>query len=646
MPAPPPTSRNARLIVGALALASFVASLLIASWLFPHLSANNDEAVYVFQAKALRHGSLTLPAAPHADFFRPWMSGPAGDRQVLVFQPVFPATLALADLVFGTMRIVPGLITAGCVLLMFAFARATVRDERIAVLAAAAMALSPLTLVHSGMYLEYLYAVLFELAVLTLVVRARESHAVRRLVLAGLLHGVLFFMRPFDAILLGVVVVAVVLLPRPSSWLAAVRQIATVGLAALPGVLLCFLYNHHVTGQFLRFPLWAIGGDNSLGFGKRSITAGAPVIDFGFRDAWIAIRQNVRAFPHWIVGGVVGVPVAAYGIWQMRRDRVLSTLVVISVLFPLGYLAYWGNVLIVFGRRAIGPHYYLALLIPACLTLAAGLDALARRSRVVLSCALVAMVAGTAIELPDKIDRNHDFTTRSRAEHDTIQDAVAGDAGAIVVLPITNDGPYLLHPRGWLMNEPDLQGRVLYAADRQGANLELFDRFPTRGIWRFQSAEAPDGTMRPDMTQLRREPITASRAVPVAVRNTRGLPVVVLQLGTGAGLRTCVLDRTSTRDRTYDLVLTLDRDAATIACPDSTLRVALTEAAGTLTVGTAIGPNDDTGFSHVDEYRIWFTAAADRTEIVAPAEQWRRDPTPSFRWRVTVDNPAIALSLR
>lgn len=639
----PAPSRRARLIVGALASCSFAASFVIAGWLFPHLSANNDEAVYVFQAKTIESGSLTLPAEPHADFFRPWMSGPRDDRQVLVFQPVFPATLALSDLLFGTMRVAPAAITAGCVLLIFAFAHAALRDERVALLAAALMALSPLTLVHSGMYLEYLYAVLLELAVLVLVLRAEGGHTRLRLVAAGLIHGVLFFMRPFDAILLGIVVIAMQLVARPATLRAASRVIATVGAAAVPGVLACLAYNRHVTGHYLRFPLWAIGGDNNLGFGTRSIASGAPVIDFRFTDAWIAIRQNVRSFPHWLAGGVVAVPVGAFGLWRLRRERVFGALVTIALVFPVGYLAYWGNILIVFGRRAIGPHYYLALLIPGCIAVAAGLDGLVRRGRAVLGVTVAALLVATAIELPDKIDRNRDDGLRAAAEDHAIRAAVVDDA--VVVLPITLDGPYVLHPRGWLMNEPDLQGHILFAADRGGENNALFDRYPNRAIWRFQSARTADGATRPDMQSLRRIALDSPRTLPVTLRNTTAERVVVVQVAAGSTKASCVLDRTSSRDAVYQVRATIDASQVTVACPDRDITTALGDGDGTLTIGAAFGPNEDTGFSRINEYRVWYRRGGATTTAISPAEQWSRDPAPAPRWRVTVDDPAIALSL-
>jgi hypothetical protein len=641
---PAPVSRNIRLVVLALAAGTFLASFLIAGWLFPHLSANNDEAVYVFQAKTMTHGWLTLPAAPNADFFRPWMSGPHDGRQVLVFQPVFPATLALSDVLFGTMRVAVAAITAGCVLVMFAFARTAFGDDRVAAGSAAVLALSPLTLVHSGMYLEYLYAVLLELAVLTLVLRAAWGRAHLRLVAAGLLHGLLFCMRPLDAMVLGLVIVVLHLVPRPVSWRAALGRIAVVAVAAVPGVLATLAYNHLVTGHYLRFPLWAIGGKNDLGFGARWIVSGAPVIHFGWNDAWIAIRQNLRSFPHWLAGGVLAVPVGAYGLWSLRRARAFPAVAALAVLFPVAYLFYWGNVLIVFGRRTIGPHYYLALLIPGSLAVAAGVAAIARRvGRPAALLTVAALVVATAVELPDKIDRNREVADRQTAEHDALHDAV-GDAGAVVVLPITRDGPYVMHPRGWLMNEPDLSNRVLYAADRLGENLALFDRFPDHQVWRFQSVE-DGGARRPDMARLRRVPLDGPRDVPVTVRTPAGSPVVIASVAAGERAASCVLSRTAAAGDTFRLTATLGPRSLALGCPTGPVEVPLPDGPATLVIGAAFGPNEDTGFSRLHEYRIWARRSASTTEIAAPAEQWRREPTPTFRWVVTAGDPAIDVDL-
>ena len=81
-----------------------------------------------------------------------------------------------------------------------------------------------------------------------------------------------------------------------------------------------------------------------------------------------------------------------------------------------------------------------------------------------------------------------------RASTNSLDWAIQGEGYFSVTLPdgtvgYTRDGGYVMHPRGWLMNEPDLSNRVLYAADHLGDNLALFDRFPDRQIWRFHSVE-------------------------------------------------------------------------------------------------------------------------------------------------------------
>jgi hypothetical protein len=73
--------------------------------------------------------------------------------------------------------------------------------------------------------------------------------------------------------------------------------------------------------------------------------------------------------------------------------------------------------------------------------------------------------------------------------------------------------------------------------------------------------------------------------------------------------------------------------------------VPINDGRGTLALGAAFGPNQDTGFAAVNEYRIWYARDPGSVTAIAPAEQWRREPAPMQRWRVSLDDPAIALSL-
>ena len=112
--------RRLLLAVGAMALLAGLASLAVSRLVFPHFSTNNDEPVYVFQARLLLQRHLTLPVTVDTPFFRPWMSGEVGDRLTMVFPPVFPALLAVGQAVLGSMRAVLALLAVAGVALVAA----------------------------------------------------------------------------------------------------------------------------------------------------------------------------------------------------------------------------------------------------------------------------------------------------------------------------------------------------------------------------------------------------------------------------------------------------------------------------------------------------------------------------------------------
>jgi 4-amino-4-deoxy-L-arabinose transferase-like glycosyltransferase len=309
----------------ALAAMSFTISQLVGNHFFANLSINNDEPVYVLQAELFTHGHVTLSASEHGDAFRPWMSGRNGGHLLLVVQPVLPAVMAFTDLVFGSTRIALGLIAAGAVIAIFCAARQLLRDEWLALLAAGVFALSPLVIVQSALYLSYVFAVLLASTVIVLAGRAMETRARRWIVLAGLAHGLLFFLRPIEGLMLGLILL-VWMTVTLGAFRAAVRNALLMGVGALPVLAVCLAYNKATTGSPLKFPLWAIGGNDAFGFGDRTIAEGGQVIHFGPAESFLALRSNLRAFPHWLFGGLVSLPLIAWGVaclWRTNRRALL-----------------------------------------------------------------------------------------------------------------------------------------------------------------------------------------------------------------------------------------------------------------------------------------------------------------------------------
>lgn len=505
----PPVTRawRTRLAAVALATCAFVLSLVVGNVFFENLSMNNDEAVYVLQAQMYAHGDITLSDTIHGDAFRPWMSGRVqGDRLVLVAQPILPGLMAVSDLLFGTMRVAAAVIAAAAVLAVFVATRALLGRDSVALVAAGCFVLSPLVMVQSAMYVSYVLAVAIGATALTLVTRGIDAAVAGRrwtwwIVGAGLAEGLLLFTRPLEGIVTGALLVGWMWV-RGGQWRRLLPMVPVFGVSVLPILAASFAYNEFATGDPFTFALWTIGGDDSFGFGYRAIAEYSQWIYVGPNEAWLALRTNLRAYPHWIFGGLASLVLAAWGarcLWSTQR-KVLYLLLAMLVAFPFGYFFYYGNYLIIAGRNFYGPHYYLQLLLPSMILISVALCDLARRRWPWLTIAIVAIVAGMAIELPDRVRANQRVRDGIEAEVAAVKESVTEPA--VVLIPAGVDGPYVLHPRGAFANPPKLDSPILYAADLGPRNLELIDRFTDRSLYRFEVVTDAESTA-PRVDRLR-----------------------------------------------------------------------------------------------------------------------------------------------
>jgi hypothetical protein len=270
---------------------------------------------------------------------------------------------------------------------------------------------------------------------------------------------------------------------------------------------------------------------------------------------------------------------------------------------------------------------------------------LGERHRSTAYVVVAALLVVTAMEFPDTIRHNYRASEIARAEHQVLRQSVTEPA--VVVLPRSRDGAYVLHPRGSMMNQPDLRGRVLYAVDRSEQNIELFERFPDRNIYRLQQNEGPtpDSPYRPDVRRLHKRDLDGPAIALVKAHNTTGAPIAQLYATLGPQRINCVIDRHSISARSYEQQLTVAADSVTLGCPSGPQRLARPDPSATLAIGVAFGPNDDIANAHLSEYRYWTHSHDSQLTVIEPAEQWRRDPNLTPRWRVTDNNPAIELTL-
>ncbi len=139
------------LLICVLAFLSTASAAYFAFERLPHLE---DEVAYLFQAKTLALGRLTVPSPSHPDsFWTPFVLDHEGQR-FGKYPPGWPAVLAVGVLAGGAWWVNP-LLSAVALYLVFRIGE-TLYDSRTGLLAAFLGAVSPLFLVLGGSFLSHM----------------------------------------------------------------------------------------------------------------------------------------------------------------------------------------------------------------------------------------------------------------------------------------------------------------------------------------------------------------------------------------------------------------------------------------------------------------------------------------------------------
>jgi 4-amino-4-deoxy-L-arabinose transferase-like glycosyltransferase len=501
-------------LVAILALAASSAAIVVNQLVFRRFSGDDDDTVYVFQAKTLLAGHVTLPARAQAEFFRPWLTGVRGDRLIFPYQYGWPAVLAASERVLGSMQVALGLVAGALVLVSWLFAKELVKDRTKAAMAAGFVLASPFVVVQGGTYLSYTFSLLLGVTFGFFVLRGLRLGSRVSLVAGGVFLGFVVLARPYDAVLVAIPfgVYALATRARQSRSKLAVAAWVTVGLAG--PLLIAVSLNTHLTGHPFTFPQSVNGGSQGLGFGARRLAANTDFMHYSVGRAARSLGSNLVALPKWFFGGVVATALAVASVFRHRRRPEYLLLAGLAVVFPLGYFFWWGSALQVSARNSIGPHYYLPSVVPVAILAADALIDLMRTRRALGVGAAAMMVLATALAIPgiySRITTIHDDYER---DHRVIAAAHLSKA-LVFLLRDTGEAPYVLHPFPFLQNRPDLTGPVLYASEHGAQDLDLLARAGGRTPYRFGHVVPEGGNL------LRPDPFLTALSV------TRGSNIVV-----------------------------------------------------------------------------------------------------------------------
>jgi 4-amino-4-deoxy-L-arabinose transferase-like glycosyltransferase len=475
-----------RIVVAVAAVLAGVVTVVLSSTVFSHLSVNNDETVYLLQAKTYASGHLFPPAGDPASSFTPWLGVIRGDHYVLKYTPVVPGVLALSLVLTGGYAAALAAWAMALVGATFLLAKEATGSRATAALAAVFVAVTPLTLIQGALALPYVpFAVLAELALWSLLVGLRRQRN-SFYALAGLLGGLAFMARSFDALLM--------LLPTALwvLWRSAGRRRVTVGAmiaGTLPPAGFLLWFDWVSTGSALRQPFSLFDPNDTLGFGVHRLFPGETPKHFGLAQGWQGLWAHLRLLGQgWCLAGAALLLLVVVALVRRQVPAAAVTVLAGGLVTTVGYLFFWGiwNAAIIWGAtRYIGPYYLMPLIAPACIVGAIAVRGLfagctTRRTRGAATAVAAAALAGvgfTVSTLVSSIDVNSRLNDANR------QLAGAVDARGRSLMFVDTYPAFLQHPTSVISNEPELDGRTLFALNRGGPNFTVAENYRGRQLW-------------------------------------------------------------------------------------------------------------------------------------------------------------------
>lgn len=640
-----------------IALAAFAAVVLITTYVFPYYSTNNDEAVYRFQAQMLAQGKLYLPATSLSEHFNSFYIVNDGQRVYPKYVPAFAIPLALSQLLFGDMRVALGLIAAASVIAIFLVGE-EMYSRPVAVLAALFLALSPLFLLQSGMYLPYMFSFLLNLLTFLFFLKTLRRQGRLYPALAGVFFGLSFYARPFTALAfaLPMAVYAYYLVRKGRLPLQTVMPIVA---GAAPFIVLTFLYNYAFTSNPLRFPFYVWEPRDTLGFGTKRLGPGMPDWNYTVPVALESTALQLGQLALWVFGGPLLALLAGAAFVKQRLQTPEALLLSMAGVVVLGNVFQWGTLISRWGLDNLGPFYYVDLLLPLCLLGARGLSQTAsllhKHVRIVQSVPASALVVGLlapclaagGILLAARMDLNLKHTAKRARVYAPVINARLDDA-LIFIPPLY--GPFIGIPFGYLTNSPAMNGPVLYARVMGTKNIGLMQALNSRkpyyfryeGVWNEETRDS-GSTSLISLTPLEGRNVIMD----VEVVNPGDKPNVVTYVWNRERTETYVLDRASQKGKTYRFRWIVNPSETHLEGPSVAKQGELTPSTTTtLNVAVAFSGTTERKTQDIYEERFWFDILGQRVRIVAPGENWTNADWPTGRWLEQDIAPVLRISVR
>jgi 4-amino-4-deoxy-L-arabinose transferase-like glycosyltransferase len=455
----------------------------------PHVP---DETQYLFQARYMAAGQLTVKAPPVPEAFSTYMIPYQEERWFGVFSPGWPAVLAIG-MKLDAVWLVNPLLAGLCILLAYLFFQ-EFYSRRFARLAVLLLCCSPWFIFMAMSFMSHIFTLACALSAAILLRKAMTNHKPIYALWAGLVIGIVSLIRPLDgamvAVLLGVwtLLINKTWKTRFITALLLVVGTITTGALVLP-------YNKFVTGKATLSPLdayytkyfWAkvmalgFGPERGMGWGLDAFPGHSPL------EALINTALNTFSLNTELFGWGIGSLLLAvcFLLSGALRKKDFWTLTVLAIVIG-GYSLFWYH-----GGPDFGARYWFLCIIPLIALTIRGAEWLSQKlgeenvashtnPRVVLAIVTLCM-SGLICYFPWRaVDKYHHYLGM---RPDIRQLAQQNRFGKSLVLIRGNEHPD--YQSAWIYNPLNFEGDApIYAWDKNPEiRAKLLIAYQDRPIW-------------------------------------------------------------------------------------------------------------------------------------------------------------------
>lgn len=350
-----------------ISLAVILAAALVGSLVFENMPHLEDEFAYLWQARAIAGGDLTLPTPEFPkSFLIPFVIDFQGQR-FGKYPPGWPAALSLgvrAGLADWVNPILAGLAAW----LTFRLGKRALGGKT-ALLGTLLLSTSPLFLIQAGSLLSHVWSLVLSTAFFLFWLNNLEENASPPGWLislgGGLCLGMLGLTRPLTAaaVALPFGLHGIILLVKGPGWVR--KRVLLVGGSALLLIALYLLWQHTLTGSFLTNPYTLWWPYDKFGFGEGyGVAEGGHSLLQGWRNTKYSLKAALSDLFGWARISWLFLP---FGFWAARKKILAYMSISIPVSLVLVYLAYWVS------SWLLGSRYYFEALPGLALLSAAGI---------------------------------------------------------------------------------------------------------------------------------------------------------------------------------------------------------------------------------------------------------------------------------